>query len=273
MNTVDRCDLLPRFTFCHAPSVAQRVDLLRASKCANLYTGGPVFRQYPILGQCKSQFLQDSDAASGLDNAKTLIDSTSCSSSCASLVSEEISVHDCDGFQGARFENWAALQPCERGIDTPQVKCTEDSSEPKRCRMPSWSSGATNHQAGHCHPCAWNWKPDGCNKGANCEFCHMCEEGIAKLRKQKKIAVLRYTKLSKRAPTSKVITSKEVPLPPGLLKKTMDEHERVHGAHSDMASTSNGSSTVSPISCESHDSCYSTLPQFPSTPIFTVKQP
>lgn len=39
---------------------------------------------------------------------------------------------------------------------------------------PSWSAGAVGHEEGTCKPCAWNWKPNGCSKGALCPFCHMC---------------------------------------------------------------------------------------------------
>lgn len=47
----------------------------------------------------------------------------------------------------------------------------------------SWSVGAAGHARGHCKPCAWNWKPSGCSKGEQCEYCHLCDESAMK-RKQ-----------------------------------------------------------------------------------------
>ena len=40
-------------------------------------------------------------------------------------------------------------------------------------------------------PCAWFHHERGCEKGANCEFCHLCEVGEIKRRKQDKMAALR----------------------------------------------------------------------------------
>jgi len=42
-----------------------------------------------------------------------------------------------------------------------------------------------------CQPCAWFYKPSGCQNGATCRRCHLCPEGELKLRKKQKIAKLR----------------------------------------------------------------------------------
>jgi len=51
-----------------------------------------------------------------------------------------------------------------------------------------YSQGAELHPE-QCKPCAWFWKKaggGGCDSGAACVFCHMCEEGALKMRKKEK---------------------------------------------------------------------------------------
>merc|ERR1712137_813215 len=47
------------------------------------------------------------------------------------------------------------------------------------------------HSAGKCNPCAWFWKPNGCQLGASCNFCHLCGKGELGARKKAKIAAMR----------------------------------------------------------------------------------
>lgn len=49
----------------------------------------------------------------------------------------------------------------------------------------------SSHIVGTCRPCAWYWKPGGCQNGINCNFCHMCPDGELKVRKKSKQAMLR----------------------------------------------------------------------------------
>ena len=42
-----------------------------------------------------------------------------------------------------------------------------------------------------CNPCAWYWKPQGCQRGSECGYCHLCPEGEVKLRKKAKLAAMR----------------------------------------------------------------------------------
>lgn len=44
----------------------------------------------------------------------------------------------------------------------------------------SWSIGALNHDNGTCRPCAWNWRIEGCSRGEECSFCHMCDKSSLK---------------------------------------------------------------------------------------------
>merc|ERR1719512_373419 len=44
-----------------------------------------------------------------------------------------------------------------------------------------------NHRSGNCKPCAYfQDKEDGCRKGEDCTFCHICLPGELKKRKQAK---------------------------------------------------------------------------------------
>jgi len=53
------------------------------------------------------------------------------------------------------------------------------------------SVGSAQHSVGSCSPCAWFWKPVGCQKSDNCDFCHLCPEGELKRRKRQKNALMR----------------------------------------------------------------------------------
>ena len=46
----------------------------------------------------------------------------------------------------------------------------------------AWSKGSELHSSGKCKPCAWNWKPNGCSDGVNCQRCHLCEDTAYKNR-------------------------------------------------------------------------------------------
>lgn len=43
-----------------------------------------------------------------------------------------------------------------------------------------WSAGAESHAEGRCRPCAWQWQENGCAKGVDCPFCHLCNEAALK---------------------------------------------------------------------------------------------
>jgi len=51
--------------------------------------------------------------------------------------------------------------------------------------------GSALHGSGNCKPCAWFWKPSGCQRGQACMYCHLCPEGELKLRKKAKHAQMR----------------------------------------------------------------------------------
>jgi len=43
---------------------------------------------------------------------------------------------------------------------------------------------SASHQAGQCKPCAFAWKPEGCQGGPACNFCHLCPPGEKQRRKR-----------------------------------------------------------------------------------------
>mmetsp|Transcript_12772 Transcript_12772/g.39840 ORF Transcript_12772/g.39840 Transcript_12772/m.39840 type:complete len:767 (-) Transcript_12772:454-2754(-) len=53
------------------------------------------------------------------------------------------------------------------------------------------SRGSGMHCSGDCSPCVWHWKPQGCFRGRECGYCHLCPEGEIKMRKKAKLATLR----------------------------------------------------------------------------------
>jgi hypothetical protein len=55
----------------------------------------------------------------------------------------------------------------------------------------SLSKGSMQHNTGMCRPCAWFWKPMGCESQENCEYCHLCPEGELKVRKKSKLVMMR----------------------------------------------------------------------------------
>lgn len=46
------------------------------------------------------------------------------------------------------------------------------------------SEGSSKHQLGHCKPCAFAWRPEGCASGPHCKFCHLCPPGEKQRRKR-----------------------------------------------------------------------------------------
>lgn len=53
------------------------------------------------------------------------------------------------------------------------------------------SIGSADHADGSCNPCAWYWKPQGCQNGTSCTRCHLCPKGELKVRRKMKERHLR----------------------------------------------------------------------------------
>jgi len=92
------------------------------------------------------------------------------------------------------------------------------------------SHGSILHSIGECEPCAWFWKPGGCQNGAECGRCHLCPEGETKARKKAKVSKMRsnfntpkpdgpvqaYSQISLKYPESVDEGSEDLPLMPSL---------------------------------------------------------
>lgn len=61
--------------------------------------------------------------------------------------------------------------------------------------------GSQAHDRGRCKPCAFSWKPEGCQGGVDCPFCHLCDSG-EKTRRRK-------TKNEQRKSSSKLRDTKQ----------------------------------------------------------------
>jgi hypothetical protein len=60
-------------------------------------------------------------------------------------------------------------------------------------RAATKSEGSEAHPH-DCKPCAWYHHARGCQRGADCEFCHLCPAGEIKRRKKEKYRLLRESK-------------------------------------------------------------------------------
>lgn len=46
------------------------------------------------------------------------------------------------------------------------------------------TEGSGDHHLGRCKPCAFAWRPEGCQSGSDCKFCHLCPPGEKQRRKR-----------------------------------------------------------------------------------------
>jgi len=100
--------------------------------------------------------------------------------------------------------SWAAapgevfpLCPAQAGLPppllsspaSPPVQAAAPTEAPEPEALPS--VGSALHSAGLCKPCAWFWKPQGCENGQECGHCHSCPEGALRARRQVRQAAMR----------------------------------------------------------------------------------
>jgi len=105
-----------------------------------------------------------------------------------------------------------------------QVLPTEAEQCTSFARQDAFSSvGSLLHGNGLCRPCAWLYKPNGCQNGAACNHCHLCPDGEIKARRRNKDVALRSQTRAKTKPLARVsaVTCEErgvadLPSPPGL---------------------------------------------------------
>jgi len=62
---------------------------------------------------------------------------------------------------------------------------------PPELRKPEASVGSSLHGTGQCKPCAWFWRPQGCDNGGDCRHCHLCLPGVLKERRKARAAAAR----------------------------------------------------------------------------------
>ena len=79
-----------------------------------------------------------------------------------------------------RGKPWADV-----GDEDDADECGEHATPPSR--------GSNGHGSGECTPCVWHWKPQGCLRGRECGYCHLCPQSELKTRKKERVATLRST--------------------------------------------------------------------------------
>lgn len=83
------------------------------------------------------------------------------------------------------YEDSEASPTCFRQPSSADFVCGEN----EEGGIPS--SGSTLHALGKCKPCAWHWKPGGCQNGKECCHCHICPAGELKGRRKAKETAMR----------------------------------------------------------------------------------
>jgi len=68
---------------------------------------------------------------------------------------------------------------------------------PLEQRQPEFSLGSQLHATGNCKPCAWFWRPLGCNNGPECGHCHLCTAEELKVRKKERKKATKKVKSAK----------------------------------------------------------------------------
>jgi hypothetical protein len=63
-------------------------------------------------------------------------------------------------------------------------RAVADLSIPNIVEPLNWSKGSLGHSQGTCNPCAHAWRRSGCSKGAECEYCHLCDSKAFHARKR-----------------------------------------------------------------------------------------
>mmetsp|Transcript_82906 Transcript_82906/g.208962 ORF Transcript_82906/g.208962 Transcript_82906/m.208962 type:complete len:368 (+) Transcript_82906:64-1167(+) len=79
------------------------------------------------------------------------------------------------------------------------------------------SKGSINHAVGKCKPCAFVHRDGGCDAGAACLFCHLCDAGEKKKRRKERYQAIKTRRLRReanRASSAASPTSASDPPPP-----------------------------------------------------------
>eukprot|EP00443_Scrippsiella_acuminata_P056519 CAMPEP_0115405602 /NCGR_PEP_ID=MMETSP0271-20121206/18012_1 /TAXON_ID=71861 /ORGANISM="Scrippsiella trochoidea, Strain CCMP3099" /LENGTH=486 /DNA_ID=CAMNT_0002829601 /DNA_START=21 /DNA_END=1477 /DNA_ORIENTATION=- len=106
------------------------------------------------------------------------------------------------GFSGITEEVAQMQTPLPPGLE--QFLPTEAEKGTSSAPQGAFSSaGSFLHGTGLCRPCAWLYKPNGCQNGAECNYCHVCPEGEIKARRKNKVVALRSQKSSRESTSPK----------------------------------------------------------------------
>mmetsp|Transcript_73799 Transcript_73799/g.130377 ORF Transcript_73799/g.130377 Transcript_73799/m.130377 type:complete len:226 (-) Transcript_73799:395-1072(-) len=100
-----------------------------------------------------------------------------------------------EGFETSSFDLDARSRPLDMPASPSDLQ-TSDSSfteaedqnsfelDPTPAGSSPHSVGSAGHASGDCKPCAWFWKPEGCQNDKDCLHCHFCPAGEVNRRKK-----------------------------------------------------------------------------------------
>eukprot|EP00931_Biecheleriopsis_adriatica_P056581 TRINITY_DN3352_c0_g2_i1.p1 TRINITY_DN3352_c0_g2~~TRINITY_DN3352_c0_g2_i1.p1 ORF type:complete len:322 (+),score=83.37 TRINITY_DN3352_c0_g2_i1:102-968(+) len=87
----------------------------------------------------------------------------------------------------SRSETTSSMEAVPSNADSSAEPAAQNACiEPLETRQPQPSRGGLLHASGNCKPCAWYWRPQGCNNGEECGHCHLCSAAELKSRKKAK---------------------------------------------------------------------------------------
>lgn len=174
-----------------------------ASSCEASPAGGfflePLFKS--TTPELESTDCSESDPESATHGSSSELDS---STPCVSVGAPPESAGlpaTCDRVSFSGLVNPNGDVPCPGEAAAELHDDDLDPFKEKRCSMQAPpgldppvgtpSHGSLLHEAGGCQPCAWFWKPSGCQNGKACTYCHACPEGELRARKKAKRTMMR----------------------------------------------------------------------------------
>lgn len=111
------------------------------------------------------------------------------------------------------------------------------------------SHGSALHALGTCKPCAWFWKPSGCENGQDCMHCHLCKHEELKARKKSRAAMMR---LGLATPKAQSEDTASALLAMSMVSLKLEEEHRNLDVDFTFRMHSEQGSTVTPTSLDAH---------------------
>eukprot|EP00930_Biecheleria_cincta_P001460 TRINITY_DN1025_c0_g1_i1.p1 TRINITY_DN1025_c0_g1~~TRINITY_DN1025_c0_g1_i1.p1 ORF type:complete len:399 (-),score=86.32 TRINITY_DN1025_c0_g1_i1:143-1273(-) len=88
-----------------------------------------------------------------------------------------------------KYVSLPAALPAD-GSGKPSDTSTQVLNDARPTAQAQVSVGSAPHGTGECKPCAWFWKPGGCQNGKECLHCHLCPDGELRRKKKEKTVTI-----------------------------------------------------------------------------------